>query len=567
MKLLEFKINSAFRNLHRLNIKFDKKLSTYVVIGTNGAGKSNVLEALSSVFNTLYYDKKRNFEFDFYLKYEIQGHHILVVHNEGSGAFVLKLDNDMVEETNIDTVLAQYLPSRIVCNYSGEDSRIYEKYYENPRNQYTADLIKGNATSPLQMLFVNKDYWKIIFISMYSCKDSIGAFNEFLTDTLGIKQIDKVTLKVKKEELKKWSDSGPALYLRQLLVRTEGKGIEVKDFNPYDDTPSFVYNNLVGVYELIKDGLTITVNEGIDTALFSEGEKKMMVVLFMLEALSDENSLLLLDEPDSHIHIAKKGKLVDLLTETDNRENVITTHSPSLTTQFTDDAIIMLSTNDDGTATVVDKDKVAIVKELTNDMWSIQKQNVFLNSTDDILLVEGWTDEVYISKALEVFQRQGKYKDLKFSYLPCNGSQNVKMMSAKFHPKKGQMMIAVFDDDVAGWNVIKDVFNLTNDKKEKKRFGKAQKKKDIWYMLIPAKNKKLINDFNIEDYFDRYVFFSLIMRFGKLNDIKDKGSIKQLLANKCVNNELESKKYEKFHLLFDLLREIKQAENDGKSKL
>ena len=46
-----------------------------------------------------------------------------------------------------------------------------------------------------------------------------------------------------------------------------------------------------------------------------------------------------------------------------------------------------------------DKDKVAIVKELTNDMWSIQKQNVFLNSTDDILLVEGWTDEVYISKA------------------------------------------------------------------------------------------------------------------------------------------------------------------------
>ena len=62
-------------------------------------------------------------------------------------------------------------------------------------------------------------------------------------------------------------------------------------------------------------------------------------------------------------------------------------------------------------------------------------------------------------------------------------------------------------------------------------------------------------------------FLSLIMRFGKLNDIKDKGSIKQLLANKCVNNELKSDKYNKFYLLLDLLREIKQAEREGKSKL
>lgn len=93
MKLLEFKINSSFRNLKGLRIKFDSKMSTYVVIGTNGAGKSNVLEALSSVFKTLYYDSNRNFEFDFYLKYEILNHDILLIYNDDSHKFVFKIDN------------------------------------------------------------------------------------------------------------------------------------------------------------------------------------------------------------------------------------------------------------------------------------------------------------------------------------------------------------------------------------------------------------------------------------------------------------------------------------------
>lgn len=566
MKLLEFKVNSEFRNLKGLSIKFDKKMSTYVIIGANGAGKSNVLEALSSVFNTLYYDATRNFEFDFYLKYEILEHHILLIYNNKSANFVLKLDNVKVSDGKIVSVLSQYLPSRVICNYSGEDSRIYENYYKNPRILYTTDLIRGHAVNPLQMMFVNKDYWKIIFIAMYCCREQVEAFNVFLTETLGIKSVGSVTLKIDEEELKKWSNSAPALYLRQFLARTDGGAIQIDDFNPNDDGPSFIYNNLVGVYELIKNNLSITVNEGVDTALFSEGEKKMMVVLFMLEALSDEKSLLLLDEPDSHIHIAQKDKLVSFLTETDNRENVITTHSPSLTTQFADDAIIMLSINEQGNAEVVDRDKAAIVKELTNDMWSVQEQNVFLNSNDDILLVEGWTDEVYISRALEMLQKQGKYHDLKFSYLPCNGSRNVKMMSEKFHPKRGQIMIALFDDDKAGWNAIRSVFGLTEDY-DKKTFGKAQKKGDIWYMLIPAKRDDMKGDFNIEDYFDREVFLSLVMQFRKLNEIKSKDNFKQLLANKCKNNQLKSEKYEKFHLLFDLMEEIKQAEQDGKTQL
>lgn len=566
MKLLEFKVESAFRNLKGLKIKFDNHMSTYVVIGTNGAGKSNVLEALSCVFKTLYYDSNRNFEFDFYLKYEILNQSILLLYNEGSHKFVFKIGDTKVDDAKVDEILPQYLPSRIICNYSGEDLRIYESYYKEPRELFTKELIKGTAAHSLQMMFVNKDYWKIIFVVLACCKGQVEAFDQFLTDTLRVKSIDNITLRVDEKELDGWSNSAPALYLRQLLARTKGRNITIEDFCPNDEDALVIYNNLVGVYELIRDNFVITFNDGIDTAYFSEGEKKMMVVLFMLEALSDERSLLLLDEPDSHIHIAQKGKLVSFLTETDNRENVITTHSPSLTTQFKDEAIIMLSPDKDGNAEVVDKDKAAIVKELTNGVWNIQEQNIFLNSNKDILLVEGWTDEAYISKALEVFKRQGKFLDLDFSYLPCNGSSNVIMMSKKFHPKENQMMIALFDDDQAGWNSIRGVFGLDKDS-DKKDFGKAQKKNDIWYAIIPAKNRKLRGNFNIEDYFDHHVFLKFVMSFKSLNEIVEKNSLKPKLANMCKNNELPDKKYEKFAKLFDFIGEIKQADSRGKTRL
>ena len=565
MKLLEFKINSSFRNLKGLRIKFDSKMSTYVVIGTNGAGKSNVLEALSSVFKTLYYDSNRNFEFDFYLKYEILNHDILLIYNDDSHKFVFKIDNTEVEDAEMEDILAQYLPSRIICNYSGEDSRIYERYYKEPREHYTKELIKGMAAHSLQMMFVNKDYWKIIFVVMACCKDQVEAFANFLTTTLGVNVIDHIILHVDEKELDGWSNSAPALYLRQLLARTAGRDISIDDFCPNGEDALFVYNNLVGVYELIKEDFVITFNNGIDTAFFSEGEKKMMVVLFMLEALSDERSLLLLDEPDSHIHVAQKGKLVSFLTETDNRENVITTHSPSLTTQFDDEAIIMLSADVNGNAEVVDKDKAAIVKILTNDTWTIQQQNIFLNSNKDILLVEGWTDEAYISKALEVFHKQGKYMDLDFSYLPCNGSSNVKIMSEKFHPKKNQMMIALFDNDGAGWKSIRDVFNLDKDA-NKKAFGKAQKKADIWYALIPVPTGRR-GDINIEDYFHHNVLSKFVMSFKTLNEIVEKNSLKSKLAEMCNKNELADIKFSKFAKLFNFIEEIKQADFDSKTKI
>ena len=53
MKLLTLKITSEFRNLENLNLSFDPANDTYVIIGNNGTGKTNILEAISSIFSVL----------------------------------------------------------------------------------------------------------------------------------------------------------------------------------------------------------------------------------------------------------------------------------------------------------------------------------------------------------------------------------------------------------------------------------------------------------------------------------------------------------------------------------
>lgn len=53
MKFISLKIKSEFRNLEGLKLSLSEKNDTYVLIGNNGTGKTNILEALSSVFYSL----------------------------------------------------------------------------------------------------------------------------------------------------------------------------------------------------------------------------------------------------------------------------------------------------------------------------------------------------------------------------------------------------------------------------------------------------------------------------------------------------------------------------------
>ena len=333
MKLLALKIISEFRNLEGLNLRFDSTNDTYVIIGNNGTGKTNILEALSSVFSTLL-SHSTDFMFSFVLRYEVNDITYRVKHDKATSTTEYQKDDVVV--TDVDMIY----PNRIVCNYSGEDTRMWDNYYKKANEEYLESVRTAEAPNVLSMIYIDRTMWKYILLCMLATRDVNIAFDKFLQEKLGIASgnLDSIDLNFNTAKLSKWRrENQITLFIRQLrALFGDSPSISSNDitkFNPNDDDARLLFNKYMGASQVI-DTLNISFNGGIESAFLSEGEKKMMVILFILEAISDEQTLVLMDEPDSHIHISRKSELREMFDHMSHRSNIITSHSPTLTASF-----------------------------------------------------------------------------------------------------------------------------------------------------------------------------------------------------------------------------------------
>ena len=305
MKLISFKVLSDFRNLKGVELKFNTQTNTYVLIGNNGAGKSSLLEAISSIFYTLFSDANLEFEFCFTLAYDFENHKVSIA-NKPAKALKMTVDKVEVDRNEIEP----YLPQRVICNYSGEEMRIKQLYYEPLLEQYVRRLKTAGGFNPFRMIFVDKDLWKVILYIIIAQRNRYESFEAFLTETIGVQNVDKIAIEIDDDSLRTWRENPVSFYIRQLQGRVQENGtIALADLNPNDDEALTMFNYLSSAQSLIKR-LDITFNGSIDAQYLSEGEKKLMVVLFILEVISDERSLVLLDEPDSHIHVVENPNLL-----------------------------------------------------------------------------------------------------------------------------------------------------------------------------------------------------------------------------------------------------------------
>ena len=445
MKLLSFKIKSDYRNLKGLNIDFSKGPDTQVIIGNNGTGKSNILEAISHVFSVLHANEDK-FDFAFILRYEIDGCQFRIQYEKGVISYKKGPGKDSVDISRNDLVLP-----RVICTYSGEDDRIWVGQYKIHHDKYT-ESIKSDTAASLNMMYVDKRLWKEILLCMLCRKEDVIAFNEFLVDTLGIDSGKDIEVRVEIDEkvTNRWKKPNLVTVFLANLRRGFDEEYtlvskDLKKFNPDDLEARDLFMRYTGASMAFKD-IDIRFNNEFEASFLSEGEKKMMVIIFILEALANENTLVLMDEPDSHIHIARKSALCRRFLDMVNRNNILTSHSPSLTAAFEaeDKNSVLMLTNSSGKEKIIPRDAINLVESLTEGLWTAQQRNIFLASSNDILLLEGPTDEIYIKCALQYFKKNSKYQELDFEYIPCGGAANVQNFVDKFIPKENQLLIAFF---------------------------------------------------------------------------------------------------------------------------
>ncbi|WP_430412864.1 ATP-dependent nuclease [Kordia sp.] len=555
MKLISLKINQ-FKNLNNFELDFSGKNGMTVLIGNNGCGKSNIIEAISGIFKSLYLitDTSKRVDFDFELDYSINvaetNHEMKVIFADNTFTITSNQDGNITQANT-----QRYLPSQLVALYSGEELRLWKEYYESFYLNYNTAIIGNtkNIESSQQMLYINKYYWDIALLVMLA--------NDLdLSEIIGDITLETIDITFNLENVNKFAkiNTNETLsFVGKLSNKQDSISVNLDDFKELAD-----YESAIRMYKFLSvsylpkaesnkliTNIDLTFSNGTKTNSFSEGEKKKILLKLVMEVLADDKSLVLLDEPDSHIHIAHKKQIKEMI-ENSERESILTTHSPTLMNVF-DEHLVFLENGE-----IKGKEKSEILDDISGSSMSDAQKIILLNSNTDILIVEGKTDETYIETALEKLKPTNpEYSALEFNFLYMGGSdpEVLKNLSDKFPAKEGQTIIALFDRDTAGSKIIKSDkllnFQGTNDQ------FTGGKVKDIEIRLIPKKDGFTYSNFEIEDYFPIEKCRDFMFNgFNSFKDLKPKFK-KAEFAEECKN--FDATDFEGFKKLFDMILEIK----------
>jgi predicted ATPase len=392
MHLSRLKIRE-FRNLRDFEITFtpsakdvdgvDRDFRSHAVIGQNGSGKSNMIEAIVTIFRDLDLNKKT--EFDYELDYTCRGHNVYIRSIEGKAAIEDAEDGDagIVAMSHLQRHAKRYLPNHVFAYYSGRSQRIEAIFQQHQQRFYTA-LLDGSDELMRRLFYCRNVHSQFVLLA-YLLREDVEC-RHILTD-LGIEELESVLFVLKRpywyktdlaEEILKdgdnrfWYARGIVqTFLDQLwkeaiapIDHTENRLLDFRGRKEMQDLlylfvpdknalgrvaeqigePARFFKYLESTYisDLI-DEVRINVrhrnsNGNLNFTQLSEGEQQLLTVLGLMRFTHEDESLFLLDEPDTHLNPVWKlryfdeiEKVVKLQNESANggdSQIIITTHDP-----------------------------------------------------------------------------------------------------------------------------------------------------------------------------------------------------------------------------------------------
>ena len=454
MRLASFNLGSdregerqRFKNLKNVTIDFEEQEWITLVIGWNGTGKSNVLEALAVLFRDLIMGKNDKGEkdkpsFAYSLRYFCHSKEIEISADPDrtKGAYLVKYrdlgenkDNatqqvDLLSALKDEPTLAdlkfndfkkrqdEFLPKYVFGYYSGHSDRMqsvfrpylqqYDKKLRNPKSEDPGlrrlfyalpvhsqfvllafvlnqdDLVRHFLDTQLGLetdesaesidsvlLELNEPSWNLNKGkdpkgTYGACKDNPdifwgaeGVVRNFLNR---VHNVATAPIKIsRKDESTLWNKTGREylyMFIKDINKLTELVG---------DQEPRQFFRDLESTYvsELISEvriRVKLKKNDGSVTFReLSEGEQQLLTVLGLLRFTAEEESLFLLDEPDTHLNPKWSVDYIDYLNKfvtsgskgENNSHIVLTTHNPIAIAELTRDQVQILS-RDDETRTI-----------------------------------------------------------------------------------------------------------------------------------------------------------------------------------------------------------------------
>jgi energy-coupling factor transporter ATP-binding protein EcfA2 len=211
-----------WKNLKDFHVDFDEKSPYTVLVGENGAGKSNLIEALTLIFRNLDLDVPAAFKYK--IQYRCRSHNIRVVaESEQFPRFeVFNTKTESFQEISkkqfmeVDTASKPlYRPAFVFGYYSGPSDRLAALYEEHRKRYYRLIIqpqAKRNAkpvdSNALRRLFYAQTLhgqFALLAFFMNSENGDDDEDRQFLREHLQIDGLDSVLFALKRPP---WSTSG-----------------------------------------------------------------------------------------------------------------------------------------------------------------------------------------------------------------------------------------------------------------------------------------------------------------------------------------------------------------------
>lgn len=375
MKVDKLHIRSRFKNLENVKVDFDENHLMTVIVGRNGSGKSNVIEALVVIFRNLDLGEAPifSYELDFQLGAEgsdkwydvkvdadpdrgtLAKQYQVSVKDKHKGKEDFKLIPFSKVTRDIKTKQAKYLPNFLFAYYSGPSDRL-EKYFRKHRDNYYRDLLynKLDLKADIRSLFYAKSFHSQFVLMAFFLNPELKRERIFLQKELGIESLDSIHFVLRRpawekdKEDKFWGADGVVRDFLNLLYphalapvkvnRNENTSLTGKIkkndfihiFLPSVETlheiakqltPSIFFKMLESTVlsEIISEvHIRVKVTYAQDPITFhelSEGEQQLLTVLGLLKFTGGKDSLFLLDEPDTHLNPSWAVKYLKFLHE------------------------------------------------------------------------------------------------------------------------------------------------------------------------------------------------------------------------------------------------------------
>ncbi|MUL33936.1 AAA family ATPase [Priestia megaterium] len=385
-----------YRNLRDFNLSMDKsKGYIQILIGRNGSGKSNVLEAITLIFKGMSQQLKPEFSFE--LTYTLKGENI-IVRGIKDDSFLIHYRGVEMELNKMMATL-QYrgetiLPDNIVLFYSGVNGRL-EDLISDIEDNFKKTLGQGSFI-PRRFFYIKQEHYSMFILSLLCSEHS--EIQRELNERFGIERIDSFKISFTENSSKATGEVKAFLNLLEkkathINMKQKEKELIFENafplLNEIREEVGFARDVLKlldiayysGYVNLPSITLWKTSKEKIPHEHLSEGEQQLLLLTGLVEFFGYKETLYLLDEPDMPLHPKWQRDLKEYIEIFDVKQQfIITTHSANILTTVTKENVYILV---DGST--LDNTPFTLGRDINSILMELMGVTLRYDKTDDKL--------------------------------------------------------------------------------------------------------------------------------------------------------------------------------------